>query len=295
MVTRYIEANNPTQVNSENIGVQINPGAGKITFDYKRYLVFSKNQERGGYPYFVGSDGVVYYITADTVVVNDTTYYKVLTDNQDPQTEAYVTSAPRSVAPDDIIYSISGEPGEEEVTSIGTVSYLFSLYGTLTLVDEAEGLLYFEQTSTYYKLNGDYIYNIPDDPSETPVIVGRFRSLSLITTSNVAGTTPYVDGDKCNWHTTTYPAEWIFYTSSMHPVEGDTVYVQYVEGKQVFDLSEVTAVEGGSDYNTTVSYSVTGQGWTTHSTTLTDENNVICNIPRYMYLKFSQDVKITEE
>jgi len=293
MVTRYIEANNPTQVNSENIGVQINPYPDKITFDHKRYLVSSKNQERGGYPYFVGSDGVVYYTTADTVVVNDTTYYKVLTDNQDPQTEAYVTSAPLSVAPDDIIYSISGEPGEEVVTSIGTVSYLFSLYGTLTLVDEAEGLLYFEKTSTYYKLNGDYIYNIPDDPSETPVIAGRLRSLALIK-NNVSGLDPSFDGDKCIWNTS-YPAEWKFYTSSVRPVEGDTVYVQYVEGKQVFDLSVVTSVSEGKDYNTTVSYSVTGQGWTEHSTTLTDENNVICHIPRYMYLKFSQDVIITEE
>jgi hypothetical protein len=294
MVTRHIEKNSPTQVNSENIGVQIHPGADKITFDYKWYSAFSKDQERGGYPYFVDSDGVVYYTTADTVVVNDTTYYKVLTDAQHPQAEAYVTSAPLSVAPDDIIYSISGEPGEEVVTSIGTVSYLFSLYGSLTLVDEAEGLLYFVQTSTYYKLNGDYIYNIPEDPSETPVIAGKLRNLSLLKVSNVAGKTPYVDGDRYIW-STSYPVEWTFYTSSVHPVEGDTVYVQYVEGGQVFDLSVVTDVSEGSDYDTTVSYSVTGQGWTDHSTTLTDENNVICHIPRYMYLKFSQDVTITEE
>ena len=45
----------------------------------------------------------------------------------------------------------------------------------------------------------------------------------------------------------------------------------------------------------TVSYSVDGNTWTQHPTTLTDNNNVIANIPRYMYLKFSQDVAITEE
>ena len=45
----------------------------------------------------------------------------------------------------------------------------------------------------------------------------------------------------------------------------------------------------------TVSYSVDGQTWTEHPTTLTDMNNVINNIPRYMYLKFSKDVQITEE
>ena len=45
----------------------------------------------------------------------------------------------------------------------------------------------------------------------------------------------------------------------------------------------------------TVSYSVDGNTWTDHPTVLTDSNNVISNIPRYMYLKFSQDVVITEE
>ena len=45
----------------------------------------------------------------------------------------------------------------------------------------------------------------------------------------------------------------------------------------------------------TVSYSVDGNTWTQHPTTLTDTNNVIANIPSYMYLKFSQDVVITEE
>lgn len=51
----------------------------------------------------------------------------------------------------------------------------------------------------------------------------------------------------------------------------------------------------GSEINCTVSYSVDGNTWTQHPTTLTDNNNVIANIPRYMYLKFSQDVVITEE
>ena len=51
----------------------------------------------------------------------------------------------------------------------------------------------------------------------------------------------------------------------------------------------------GSEINCTVSYSVDGNTWTQHPTTLTDSNNVISNIPRYMYLKFSQDVVITEE
>ena len=51
----------------------------------------------------------------------------------------------------------------------------------------------------------------------------------------------------------------------------------------------------GEGINCVVSYSVDGQVFTDVDTVLTDDNNVIANIPRYMYLKFSQDVAITEE
>ena len=51
----------------------------------------------------------------------------------------------------------------------------------------------------------------------------------------------------------------------------------------------------GELINCVVSYSVDGKVFTDVKTALTDDNNVIANIPRYMYLKFSQDVAITEE
>ena len=51
----------------------------------------------------------------------------------------------------------------------------------------------------------------------------------------------------------------------------------------------------GEGINCVVSYSVDGKVFTDVDTVLTEDNNVIANIPRYMYLKFSQDVAITEE
>ena len=51
----------------------------------------------------------------------------------------------------------------------------------------------------------------------------------------------------------------------------------------------------GEGINCVVSYSVDGEVFTDVDPVLTDNNNVIANIPRYMYLKFSQDVAITEE
>ena len=52
---------------------------------------------------------------------------------------------------------------------------------------------------------------------------------------------------------------------------------------------------GDSPINCEVSYSVDGIYFTSVGTVLTDENNVIANIPRYVYLMFSQDVVITVE
>ena len=51
----------------------------------------------------------------------------------------------------------------------------------------------------------------------------------------------------------------------------------------------------GDTPSCTVSYSVDGKVFTDVDPVLTDDNNVIANIPRYVYLKFSQDVVITVE
>ena len=51
----------------------------------------------------------------------------------------------------------------------------------------------------------------------------------------------------------------------------------------------------GEGINCVVSYSVDGKVFTDVDPVLTDENNVIANIPKYVYLNFSQDVAITEE
>ena len=51
----------------------------------------------------------------------------------------------------------------------------------------------------------------------------------------------------------------------------------------------------GEGINCVVSYSVDGKVFTDVDPVLTEDNNVIANIPRYVYLKFSQDVVITEE
>ena len=62
------------------------------------------------------------------------------------------------------------------------------------------------------------------------------------------------------------------------------------------NLIGVKVIPGeGQSPNCVVSYSIDGDTYTAVDPVLTDDNNVIANIPRYVYLKFSQDVFITVE
>ena len=62
------------------------------------------------------------------------------------------------------------------------------------------------------------------------------------------------------------------------------------------NLIGVKVIPGeGEGVNCVVSYSVDGDTYTAVDPVLTEDNNVIANIPKYVYLKFSQDVAITEE
>ena len=76
-----------------------------------------------------------------------------------------------------------------------------------------------------------------------------------------------------------------------------TKYVKAYKPTQVnSNLIGVMVVPGnGEPVNCVFGYSVDGETWTQVATALTEDNNVIGNIPRYVYLKFTQDVVITVE
>ena len=76
-----------------------------------------------------------------------------------------------------------------------------------------------------------------------------------------------------------------------------TKYIPLDTPEQVnANLISVKVLPGhGEGINCVVSYSVDGKVFTDVDTVLTEDNNVIANIPRYVYLKFSQDVVITVE
>lgn len=83
-------------------------------------------------------------------------------------------------------------------------------------------------------------------------------------------------------------------TTEGHPVVGDVMENDYGQIPSTATIKSIVYGDSGAA-NCQVSYSVRGDNFTDVGNPLTDENNVICNIPRYVYLKFSQDVDITEE
>ena len=82
-------------------------------------------------------------------------------------------------------------------------------------------------------------------------------------------------------------------TSTSKPAAGDKAYYF---GDPDYNVQTIKSVVGEEEESEcVVSYSVDGEIWSDWSETLDADNNVIANIPRYMYLKFSMDVVITEE
>lgn len=82
------------------------------------------------------------------------------------------------------------------------------------------------------------------------------------------------------------------WTDTVHPQVGDNVYT--VIDDTEFNRTTVSGTEPEA-VSCSVLFSVEGTSWTQVGNNLTDDNNVIANIPRYVYLMFGQPVEITEE
>ena len=90
----------------------------------------------------------------------------------------------------------------------------------------------------------------------------------------------------------------VLYTPDENPLIGTYANInvyEYDTRQLITDVVTREIPQPDEDVNCVVKYSVNGEDWTEYPDALTDKNNVINNIPRYMYLEFSQDVEITQE
>lgn len=296
MVTRFIKKNTPTQVNADRIGVQVKQDAPELlgidaSYNYTTANVIDNIDDARLMQ--VTSGSVYMRYGKEDVEIDDVTYYAWdlfdSFDDNDPQTIFTTT---------EILGSLAGSTtytyDDVAMTSFGTVQNAFTQLDTMTQVGEST---LDDGSRTYTIWEGEkhqtYIYR--EEGTNYPKFIGLLDSTSLVENASLYFANEGLDEETGKYVWTNEDNGYSLYTDEAVPEEG---------GKAIFSLVE-------EDYNQqdvidlvydeihpiacTVSYSVTGDVFTDHPTTLTDDNNVICNIPRYMYLKFSQDVNITEE
>lgn len=328
MVTRNIKANASTQVNGTNIGLEI--ATHKVTsecgFDFVRNQIYisrgADNNNPSSTQIGVDSTDRYWYATGNNVTVSDVTYYEIVTDNMVPQQTAYIIVD--TLAADTPIYSITGEVGSEVITHIDTIQRLFSNMSGYCIdagdiLDEngdptGERLYVAYTKNTYYAANPStdtYAKKIfPLEEGEEQYVDGKlFVDDTKTQTNSGQQLVDPEEGDEYTewtWEYAVMPDNNEIYVTGSNPQVGDMGYVgfggktevPYLNGYIVYYPGlNITSIETDDvrPESVTVEYSVTGDTWQQHETILTDPVNFIFNIPKYLYLRFSEDVIITEE
>lgn len=355
-VTRLIPASTPSQVNAENIGVQIQlppptTVIDSITVDYSYVevdpsdLVYLNDDGQGNLiPSNTGTivfnlnqvdpdtgnttaAGIIAYNQGDTIVINDETYVRLGSSSFSnlyyPDSQGLVENTPLYFITDDgqgnyvlqnsqytigqnltplvdelcIIYPMD-DPTEgygQAIDSSGQVHTLNKLtiaggdYWVIT-GDMGYFMCFMNSTTTHTTDITATPNNYTPGSETSPNYYGQEQIPYWTWSTNDAVPYPLIDGNR-----------WIATLVAPENVQaGDTVvFTTLNEVGWLYNRMTVRSVQSHQEQydspNCQVSYSVDGETFTDYPDVLTDYNNVICNIPRYMYLKFSQDVLITEE
>ena len=258
--------------------------------DYYSWQIFDFNTDEYGSYFSIGDE---YYTAGDaTTVGEEDTIYLIDDSNGISIDNAGQVDNVMSWTDEDLLVMCVNQQGYNVVQKYSRD------YRWIVVPNKATGCEYIYEEGEY---------GVPD---------GRPLALVYEETQETVGGSNYVfyKQDTSIWQgmvqwggpgTESYCPVW---TNSERPEIGDTVYYSMLDptfnqfevgGLVEQDIPEPEPVEPyvPDEPNCTVSYSVTGKDdtWTDCEDKLTDLNNVIANIPRYMFLKFSQDVIITEE
>ena len=293
MVTRNIVKNTPTQVNSHLIGVRKLPDVTNVKFDmyYKTartvygdvYYINNKPYKwRSGYFLY---EGERYYEVRYAVGVGEdpdevSYYYKDTSDGTNPA----VPSRPEAGTQ---MYVMKGQYPNFTMEAAGVVCT-----GTANLTEQ-DFVVSGPESGGYLPLVGGHQLNMATgeiDFNGEILYVGYVGNTS---TRNLIGVFDRVEGNKYFYNVpenTPLPPMTVY--TEGRPEVGSEIHTDDI---YITEPSYVKDVTEGAISDCVVSYSVDGKVFTDVDTVLTEDNNVIANIPRYMYLRFSQDVVITEE
>lgn len=347
-VTRLIPANTPSQVNAENIGVQIqlpppttvidsitvdysyetvdlsdliyldadtltpsntaglscanlngvNPDTGDL---YNEDLIYDEGSqitiESDTYEQVTGFNGYEFYFNTSDGFQNGTPLYAIEGDGQGNYTATPVSYQIGQMLTPSLLDLCIFEPMNEQTGYGQAVDINRDYYelrrvgGYWAIFDERNGfyVCFVDGTINRGISLTAYPYNYTPGV-ETPKYSDFENTPYWIWTSNGEIQYPLVAG-----------GDFIGTLVAPENVQaGDIVVFSTLSGiAWNYNRMTVSSVESHQEQsdspNCQVSYSVDGETFTDYPDVLTDYNNVICNIPRYMYLKFSQDVLITEE
>ena len=321
MVTRNIKANTATQVNSNLIGVLVHPNTNitvtvdDIVVDY----TYTKFVITNGVPNpvhpekyskaFTDNNNNVYWYTGEIFDIDaETIYYKyILWPQVDTADDNSVwLKSTTNPGPDSSLFKIDRtDSGNPVITDAGiTVGspFIFSNYSAgsnLPFIHIGENTVSNPTLGFNYYVDGDFLIDTHNGYKVGYVVSGP----AVFTDPNVTFTKGNVEEGYQTWTNENYVSEGIgtLYTPTDSPAVGDKALFTLFEAKYEYNSQTIKSINttetpGVTDpVNCKLSYSVDGRTWTDWPEIITDDNNVISNIPRYMYLKFSQDVVITEE
>ena len=334
-MTRNIKKDTPVQVNSNLIGVQVRPDTGSIDVDYTIPYVrtnistptvpmnisFVLEDGEGGKEYAYDSTykGSVEVVDGETVY----TYYRFPRYNDYPENQYLYAQVP-GLDIDTVMYIGTSEIVDDQevwtMTRFGQVTNLYNatpgatvncFYGifrfvdsenlscSVTTYDPTMDLPYFDMDGMFYlDTDNGFVYDY-DNNNLFGVTKNGVRNVTGVELSAELQDESTWEG-KYEWKgiptggSPYYPegVEATVWTDNADPAIGAVVY--YSSDTPNFNQLSVSS-KAPVAADCSVEFSVDGSTWTKVGENLTDDNNVIANIPRYVYLRFGQDVEITEE
>ena len=238
----------------------------------------------------VTQNGYYYYWTGEIVSGVYTRDLNVMQAfNYDPENPPqYLRLGTTSITENTYMRSLEDGSGPKDVTSKMWIE------GPFIVKNNTVPATAYNSNYGSYTFDSDYIYDSQNRA------VGYWSDEHIMTASDMDFAKGSVVEGKQTW-TGTIEGSSAFgditlYTADDMPAQGSNAYEDpdMTLGQTIKSTVVVDIPPAPIPVNCVVSYSVDGTTWTEHPTALTDDNNVICNIPRYMFLKFSQDVEITE-
>lgn len=332
MVTRNIKANTATQVNANLIGVLVHTNTipptvtvNGIIVDYSYgKFVIANGVPKPGVPNpnpenpddwaeaITDNNNNVYWITEELFDIDaENTYLKMVlwpqTNTADDNSfwVKMINPSLSTPGPGSSIFKIDRTDSENPVITDAGITV-----GSLFIDSDFPGgnYIFIKGDSTYvsnemlgsnyqYQISGDFLIDTLNSNYKVGYVVS---GPEFVTDPNVTFTKGNVEEGYQTWtYENIYFGTRALYTPTDSPAVGDSALFSLNDldyNVQTIKAINKTETPGVTDpVNCKLSYSVDGSTWTDWPENITDDNNVISNIPRYMYLKFSQDVVITEE